>query len=925
MTSPTLTEIKLHLEQQVAGGVLSLSSVVLGQGLSLSNPLIAVLDKLAIRVQNPQIDFVGDELRVEGSAMLFSPYKARAVLMITESNGSLAPNIDLDMLSEMGQPMGLRDMIRRVLADVDVIPDGLSISRLSLGNFGDTALAAKIAGEWLVDLPTQMKLTDMEIKVGSEKGLLAGVADIGIAHTRFTASLPGDVTLEGDFPEVDALRLVPVPADIAVPAGLQLTIPESHYSVALGTSPRFALDLQDEDIRIACLTIEEQKDHKWGTAVAYRPKGWKFSRLARALSPLDVLILENMTLKYASQEGLVLTCLDPAHPMSVTKGFAIAGGLHMQGLGLDLLKKILHLDDILALDVSLAQKLEEMALTLSLGDIDLVGGGLIVLKNTRISVGVKPFSITLISKASLKIFDVSLPIPFAVGAGITESSMRILAETEQPWDRAFGIPGLTLRRLGFQMETPAAYCFWGQVTIGDKALALAACIQGAAWSAVAGRLEGRFSMGELLKSLIGLNIGFVGDFVTLRDFKFEYAATDITIGIAPNAVTIPQGIALEGILGIFGVEVDLKLAVHKEQGVYARARLPEAIDIGKGILRIYGKDENQGPEVELDTRGNAKKLALVGGGKLMGLGGNLAVEFNDAGLKATQDIQLGPLTGTATFEGQSPLNFKATGTFGFKLNLSVGPIKEPNTGFTLLPEFTLDAELTGTIDVTMRPGFFSQSVELKFKFWGVHFDLSLDVDTRDLTNLKTLIEDYIIKNSHRIFMRLFKDAPDPLAIIMGLRDSLMKLGQDLVKVFINFGDDAVAIFNTIGTVDLLALPAIGALSIKGWQTMKPEDWLNAASWKTPVWMDVASWSDDLWDGIASGKIERKALTELKNFDHAKNEYFEKIGLGGVVKGGEWFKEGVGDLGHGIGGFIEHTGDLSTQVAKGVEKTLRIKF
>jgi hypothetical protein len=923
MASPALVDLKSHLEQLVVGDSLSLTPALFGDDIDLSDPLKAVLDKLTIRVQNPQIGFANEAVRVAGTAALFGPYKARAVLEIADINGRLTPHVDLDVLSEMGQPMRLEDILDRLVGSVPRLPGGLSIPRLSLGDFEQVALRAKIAGEITVGLGRSVVFRDLEIEAGSAAGTVRGVAKIGSIAVPFSAVLPDEFTLSGDLPKFDALQLISELTGkplSGMPKWLSaLALPPTRYSIpSWDTTPGFVIDLQDDRLGNLCLVVDGSGD-QWESAVAYRaPKDWRFSQLAPVLAPLDAIQIDRPTLTYATASRDVLDCAIGNDVGALPAGFKFQGDLRLEGPLFGVVKTLSGGKETLPLILAAQDGLGSATFVVSVGGLVPLVPGAITLSDTNIELTPNPFALMLSSTAQVELFDKKLPT-MIVKAGITETTTKIVAGLKGEWKDPFGIKGLTIEDLIVEMEpTASAYGILGRIRLGQgqtKIITVAGKFLGSAPKYLYGELQGKLTMGDALRMLLpGANFSlpdFLDKAVYIRDCLILMVAEPDTLP-DPKHTKLEPGFAFKGYLGFFGLELDTKVVVNPEQGFSVDASLDKPIEIGGGILRIFwqdkdGKDLNRGPQIEVDS---AKSLfSLSGGANLLGFELSAIANFSKDGLKFKQDIKLGPLSFDVEFKGLSPWDFEAAVSFRFTPGLRIGPIKEPNTGITLLPAFTLDVELAVTVAIEMRPDHFSQSVAVDFHFWGVDFKLRFDLDTRDLRDPAQVIKDHIIKNSYDIFMQLFKGADDPLTFVMGLWDGLSGLGDDLVKVWKDLGDDAALIWKAMIFVDPLALPAIGSLSLVGWKTMQSQDWIEAASWEPPVWMDVASWKDEVWNAIASGQVDRQILKKLSGADQAKDDFLKDNGLGELVKAGTMLKKGAIGAGHAGGDALEDAGNL----------------
>ncbi|MCC7161455.1 MAG: hypothetical protein IT331_03095 [Anaerolineae bacterium] len=126
-----------------------------------------------------------------GVAMLFDPYRARAVLTISERSGMLVPDLDLDVTGEMGRPLRFEDLVKTLFANVEV-PEELAISKFGIGEFQGAALRARFDGDYIINFGTQIVCRDLELQIGNGTGSMTGTADLGFGDVDLEARLPGE-------------------------------------------------------------------------------------------------------------------------------------------------------------------------------------------------------------------------------------------------------------------------------------------------------------------------------------------------------------------------------------------------------------------------------------------------------------------------------------------------------------------------------------------------------------------------------------------------------------------------------------------------------------------------------------------------------------------------------------------------------------
>lgn len=666
-----------------------------------------------------------------------------------------------------------------------------------------------------------------------------------------------------------------------LPSGIRsLTLPAARYSISPSDPIRFQVETQEPTRGSVCLVVEKQSAD-WQVAAVYgKPDDGGFTNLSPLLAPLDIVPIENFQLKYASAPGLAVPCPQVSDQVvELAQGIVLSGDLRMRGIRLTELKNSLGLPDLLYLHMAFPDVPDNLILDFKSGEINFLGLDLVWFKDTRLQVAAQPVALTLLSDVELKLFEIVLPFPLTMAAGITESSFRLYAQNDKPWENAFGLKGLDLQALVFQIEPPADYAFYAKIVLPGEGqvISVKAKLVGSAWEALEGELRGCFTLTTLMKLLLKMEgLDFVGNRVSIRDFKFSYAARDVTIG----EVTIKKGIELSGFIGFFGLEVDSKLVIDSEKGIYARARLGKVIDVAGGVLKIYGATENVPPEFEIDTRSTPKKLAFVGGIKLLGL--EAKASFNEDGLSVTYalegglNISLGGIDAAVHlgFAGTSPWDFKAFGDFKFGVHLKTDPIKEPNTHLVLFPAIDAEIKLDGSIDIVCNPKQLSSRVRFGFDFMGVRFKLDIALDTTELQNLPDLLLRYIQENSYEIFSQFFKR--DPLSILLGLWEGLGRLGKEFWKALQKLGGAVADVWKAISAVDLYALPAIAALPLKAWQEIPGKVWKDAGDWSAEKWQNVASWGDDTWDKTKDWAADK--WQDVINSPEAAEELFEKWGI-----------------------------------------------
>ncbi len=686
----------------------------------------------------------------------------------------------------------LGDLVEIFLGAGVQIPDGLTIADLQLGDFFQKdafTLSMRFNETWTLALgPAGLTVQDISITVvwaeDNLTGVLRGTVTIAGFDVEINSNLLEQLTLSGKLPSIKITSLIESIAGpvFSLPSGFpEIELPDADFSIPPMADPlSFLLRTAAGDYGTVWLLITKI-DGEWQAAVVFvLADDWKFSRLSALLAPLDQLPISKpmLTLASFSEPEFSFPEIDGAVlQAALLEGVALNSDLILKGFGLDFVRLLIGQEELpLLLTVGDSLANAEVRVKID-GSIDIVPG-VIVFNRFALEIDPDPFAIALAATAEVEIFGQELP-EFRVSVGIEEGSTEIELVTIEPWENPLGISGLTINKVALQMKTSPVpqYGILGEIAVSDKVIMMAAQFTGTAPSMIAGELQGTLSLQEVVQDLVGLSLpGGILD-ISITDFKIHVSTNPTSVTIAGE--TFESGLTVEGIIGFFGLEIESKVIVNPNEGVFVHAALKEEINLG-GILIISNADGNGPASFTLDTR-RAPFLKISGRYSLLGIGESINAVVDTNGIEVAVRGDFGPAHYEWGCRVKSLNNFEASGSCRFALTGSVGPLRLA-PGTPSLGKFKIDTGFQGEASVAIINDQFKGSVRGKFNFQGNKLtipEFELSVVPASLEEFPDIVWQQLKNNAKDIFADFLTDADKWL---LALRDGLVEGVEQVAQV-----------------------------------------------------------------------------------------------------------------------------------------------
>lgn len=690
----------------------------------------------------------------------------------------------------------LSDLVSKLLGVEVPWLESLPVSDLQLGKFlvsEKFELSGKVADRWSIPLGlTGVEVHDTHFRLhwdgGNVKGVLDAKVSLGGTVVDISSDLSGDLTIGGRLPSVNLLSVVENVSgtSLSIPSGFPtISLPESTFVIQLtGNSARLLLEATSPEFGIVRALILEEAEVWQAAFILALPVDWKFSKLSSLLAPLDVLRIKPPILMLASFESAnaVLPTISSGDlQFAVKRGLSLGTGLLLEGGGLDFVKQLIGQNE-LPLQLTVSDSFAATTVRAAFGQKMDIVPGVIVFDDFGLDIKPQPFVIGLACRAFVSVAGQKLP-EFTVSTAIAEDSTRLVLQTAEAWHEPFGISGLTINQLIFQMETAPVpkYAVLGDITVANKTIKAAVELTGSFPSMIFGQLDGKLSLAEVVRDLVGLSLPAVLD-ISISDFMMR--AVGDPLGVTIGDEHFDPGLSLQGTLGFLGVELFGKIVVDPGSGVLAHASLKQMVQVGN-LLTISNANGDGPPSATLDTR-QSPFLVVSGRYNLLGLvGESIQSEVTGAGMSfsITGEVLLANYSLSCRMESLD--NFSATGSFSFGIKESIGPITV-SSGLSM-GRINIDTGFEGSASLSLANQQFQAALSGGFHFQGLSLsipDVRVSVTPGSLEEFPQLMVIQLINNAKDIFAEFLLN-PDKwlLAIRDGVVDGVESVARVLSTEF----------------------------------------------------------------------------------------------------------------------------------------------
>lgn len=573
--------------------------------------------------------------------------------------------------------------------------------------------------------------------------------------------------------------------NLRFPVGFpKLMLPQVQFRIQfVASSPTVFLYSQVDGLGQITVVVQKQNE-SWETFVIVSLLAdWKLSDLSGYLQPLNILEIKMSSLTVATNakpEFSYMRSDGTIQTLQIQKDLNLFAELFLRGAGLEFVATLIG-REVLPLQLQTSQNLTDTKISAGLNQKLNILPDIITLDQFALNITPQPLSIRISCEATITIFGTELP-KFRANAAIEQGKTELSLETIEPWKNVFGINGFAINKTFFEMETAPVpkYGIYGDISISDKTIRMATQFIGNAPSMIAGSLQGVLSLNETVRDLVGLQLPDFLD-LSIKDFNI-YAVVDPQ-GVTIGDVHFDPGFALQGTLGILGLDLFTKIVVDPNNGIFAQGSLSQLISIGD-VLKISDAAGSGPPVIVLDTRtpnqGTVAPplLRLSGLFDLMGLRDTIEVNINRSGFDVTFEKQLGVVEYKWRCRVRQP-NFFGESTFKFGLNFSTGPITVSGQN---LGSIKINTGFEGTTLVSFQDDRFKMSIDGSFEVQGLKFHLpSIHFSARpdSLERLPGLIEQNIKDNASELFQDMLAD---PLKWLQGIKEGLIEGVENVAGV-----------------------------------------------------------------------------------------------------------------------------------------------
>jgi hypothetical protein len=718
-------------------------------------------------------------------------------------SGMIGDNGDFSVTPALqGLPLTVEQFVSALLNTTGVRLPTLPVSGLNLTadlDAGNVTIVATVTGSWKIPLGVNPPdLTGASITISKRGNSVTGRIDASMSLAGQSlvvqAGLPGELILSGQLPALNITDLAHglIGPGLTIPAGVpQLRLDASQFTIRFdGDNPTFTVVTTVNSFGMVGVVVANVSGQWQVLAVFATPTDFHLSQLAPVLAPLDVLNIGAPRLTIASfdaEDFAVPAVGGVMFPSEVHKGIVLDATLSLHGHGLDFVTTLLEQNQ-LPLQLAAPADLATAKIAATLAGTKVLIPGVVTLEKIELAFVPTPFTVNLQSDAQVVIRGEVLP-EFRITVGLADGTEKISLESVQPWVKPFGIPGLTIQKVIFDVQTaPAlAYGVLGDVAIAGRTLRIACQFVTGEPDALVGELQGRLDLGDVLKDLVGFTLPPALD-LSIEDFSMQIVANPL--GATIGSVHFDPGLSLCGTLGILGLELLANVRINPDSGVFASGALKNKVTFGN-VLSITNAAGDGPPSLLLDTTGSPM-LRLNGNVTLLGLSDSIDASVDKSGfsVRLQQSDALGKYDLNTQFT--SVQQFRTVGSFSFGLSATI---------HTDLGDLVLDTGCTGSITVSMSNGSFSLVANGQFIFAGNTLTIPTFQTTTAIDSLHSLpqqIRDLVVQKVQDVFQSILGDPDKWLAAIAAnaIRDV-----ENIAGILKNrFGKDATYIGTRLKSV-----------------------------------------------------------------------------------------------------------------------------
>jgi hypothetical protein len=623
----------------------------------------------------------------------------------------------------------------------------------------DYSLTAALVGSWTLPLgisPPTLSGLKVTIRKSSDglQGMLEARANVAGQNAAVQAALPGDIVLSGNLPALNLTELVRAVAGpvLAVPSGVpSLRLGASRFIVRFsGATPDLAVNASVSGFGVVMVLVTQVRGG-WNALAAFvPPSDWTFSRLSPLLAPIDVFQFRTPRLilsSFSADNFSIPEIAGIPFGHTVQKGVEFDASLKLGGHGLDFVGKLLGTSE-LPLQLLASDDLSQASVTATLGRSMELVPTVVFLQNLQLAIKPNPLSIFLQADAKVVIHGDTLP-EFRLGVGLSEGSQHVVFQTIEPWVKPFGISGLTVRQVVLDVQTAPAplYGVLGDVAVAGRVIRIACQFAGSAPTALIGELQGRLSIGDVVKDLVGINLPALID-LAIEDFSLHVVGDPLGVDIGNDH--FEPGLSLRGTVGVLGLEMVVVVRIRPDQGVFAHGELKSKVQFGN-VLVISDASGVAPPSMTVDTT-SAQIVRISGRVSLLGLSETLDATVDRTGFSVALTQSLGIANYALHCRYESPTSFRAAGSFGFHLKAAIP---------TDIGKIVLDTGLTGAVAVSMVDGQFHFTAEASFTFVGTTLSiprLTLSESIASIEDLPDRVRNLVVAQAQAIFKSTLEDA-----------------------------------------------------------------------------------------------------------------------------------------------------------------------
>lgn len=731
---------------------------------------------------------------------------------------------------------------------------------------GAFSLATGLTGDWSIPVGiATIDLTGASMELARDSsgttGAIAVQGNVAGSGISFDGSwtLPGTFALSAAFPPIDLSSLAATLSGTTPPSGLPavglaagmvaivLDVASGDYTFALAADAT----VSGNDVGGGVFVVRRTAT-AFGFLVGFVVPGtWSPADLWSDLGP----IFEKLTF---TNSGLVVSTLPPGPPnlpnigrraslpATVSPGFTFFSTLALSG---DILGPLSNL-----FDSTVTFDLNAVVDTANPVNSDIkaifnasAGSNAIEFKSVIVDLkpGAETFTISANAVLTIQGDAITLVGIGAIALSPTPAaSFSILIEN---WVEPFGIPNLTVVAFGLQVkveETGLTIGLLGAFEIGSGARSFTLVVFGELTdfeepTAIGFMLDADdqnnpLMLTDVIEQFTTLDLSSVPVLNAVGFTKLEFYVVDDPNGFTIGDYTFPPGIGLHADIFVYTWEAKFDLQVVYDKGIIASGSINDPISLF-GVFALSDVSGTKGPSGSIDTtalpsrkaraearrasrnRRTASSTALAVAdkpyftldGRVQFLG--IAESVKAQASKTSFDFQvsfafLEVVTATLDCSLIDAKNFSAAATFGFDLNVTLGPLVID--GVTLIPQVTIDGpQAEFDLSIAVNPTVIAElSCRLTFAWRGWSFDVSFTLNAGDianeLTHLWSAMIGWLQDHVEDVFSEILGDVAKWVDAVKNvfteLGDDIDEVANALANYFVTAAEDAAQYLKDLG-------------------------------------------------------------------------------------------------------------------------------